>query len=533
MNRNCFLLLSLVTASFTQLTYGQIPFGVTAKQIVVNHTVEVNFTLGYDNSTNKLTESYEYVPGNRIGVNLDQIQYELRFWNVGQLGGTSGMLWWKKDYADAFLTIRYSIDNPGFVVGDPVENENELFKFGTPSYPIVPATGGPDVDDVIYHLTFTGGLSGEFNEKPPFRDGKQLIGRMPGNRIYFSYKDNSTYIAGKSPFGLSDLAINPFYFPSRDFSDWGKKEDLDLTLCPIRFCGISGTVEVRHGAEDTWSFAKYDMDLFNGDHIRVGEENSAILSFPDLSTYALKEATEIVITWSTEDQSKIMLIGGRIIANVKKMIKDGSMEYETSQAAMSIKGTTFVLETNQYASSVKVIEGIVSFTSKADGKTTLVANDQMVVADTSGLHDLQNVDLTAENDEWLKDKAYADSHPVKDPPIGTDTGNEVKIPHVTGLLQVYWLVIPVFFALLAAIVIIVHKRRKTREKNGSSAPFASIDNFSLPAPQPSPLPPVAQPLIPPVQSQPTQPCPKFCPQCGAPFFAGKKFCGKCGYKIHS
>ncbi len=93
--------------------------------------------------------------------------------------------------------------------------------------------------------------------------------------------------------------------------------------------------------------------------------------------------------------------------------------------------------------------------------------------------------------------------------------------------------------LIVVIVFIIVVRRRRRKSYSSPA----LANTQPPLPY-SPAPPVAPP--PPDTSSPVAPspphpisdiqhptAPKFCPQCGAPFVAGKKFCGKCGFKIPS
>jgi tellurite resistance-related uncharacterized protein len=93
-------------------------------------------------------------------------------------------------------------------------------------------------------------------------------------------------------------------------------------------------------------------------------------------------------------------VAGNLWANVKKMVKDGSMEVEMTQAVAGIKGTTFVLSDDGTHSTLKVIEGTVAYTSKTDDKTTLVSTGEMEIADTSGSHPKQAFDVTSETKSW-------------------------------------------------------------------------------------------------------------------------------------
>ncbi|MBL0233912.1 MAG: FecR domain-containing protein [Chitinophagaceae bacterium] len=446
----------------TAVTKAQIPFGVSAKEIILTQSVDVDITMGYIKSTGKLGD-YVYKAGNRTGVHLNKIEYELKFWNVGALGGSSGMLWWKKTYADAILTIHYSIDNPGFVIGDP--HEDKLFP-GKPFYPIVPATSSPDVDDIEYNLTFAGGPSGEFAEKSPYRDGDQLVARMPGTDIKFSYKGQRPYGNDRSPIGMSELLLNPMEFPVSAFSDWGNKEELGLVDCGARFNSLSGHVEVRHDAEPNgWKSAQLEMVLYVDDHVRTFEESSSIISFADMSTFVTKEETEIVVNSPPSKANKLKLVTGKIMANIKKMMKDGTMEIDMTQCAATIKGTTFILESSASISTLKVIEGTVDFTSKANGKTVKVSDGQIARANNQGVSMPEMADLSTDKTEWDHFKSVADQNPLKQiqNPVKTDkkskSTTKVIINERSGS-SLPWYLIPGLVLIAGLIVFLVIKQRK-------------------------------------------------------------------------
>ncbi|KAF0097796.1 MAG: FkbM family methyltransferase, partial [bacterium] len=171
----------------------------------------------------------------------------------------------------------------------------------------------------------------------------------------------------------------------------------------VRFASISGTVEVAYSIEDVaadrWHFAKMGMVIPNGLYIRTGEESGCILSFSDMSTFVLAPESMIVIT-RQEDPSKLALVAGRVWNNFKRMLKDGSMEIETSQAAMSIKGTTLVLEDTGSTSTLKVIEGAVEFKPRKGGVSTLVTGGNMISATARGADAMRRFDVAAENRYW-------------------------------------------------------------------------------------------------------------------------------------
>jgi hypothetical protein len=187
-----------------------------------------------------------------------------------------------------------------------------------------------------------------------------------------------------------------------------------------RFGGVSGQVEVEHTcAGQDWKIAKVDTPLYEGDSIKTDEDAAAILSFADMSTYVLKSDTTIILAKTQGPQSKLKLVAGNIWANVKKMIKDGSMEVECSQAVAGIKGTTFVLEESNGKSGVKVIEGSVEVTARSSGQKTTIGSGQSVQVTGSGLGSIQAFDTAAEQASWDAIKTKIPAAPV---PAATKAG---------------------------------------------------------------------------------------------------------------
>jgi hypothetical protein len=167
------------------------------------------------------------------------------------------------------------------------------------------------------------------------------------------------------------------------------------------FSSLSGQVELRHDYDiKTWTFAKMNSILYVDDHVKTGEDSSALISFADLTTFLLKSESEIVITTPPTHDSKIRLVIGNIMVNVKKMMKDGTMEIDMSQAVAGIKGTVFVAESNATASTVKGIIHNVTVTSKATGKTVTVGPGEKVTATTAGLGPVSTFNVTEEEANW-------------------------------------------------------------------------------------------------------------------------------------
>lgn len=166
----------------------------------------------------------------------------------------------------------------------------------------------------------------------------------------------------------------------------------------VRFSGLTGQVSIRpESDEDAWRGAGLKSIINLYDHVRTAEDSWAILSFPDMTTYTLNPESEVIIDTPPERDSKWKLICGKIRVNFQKMLKDGTMEIQMSQAVTGIKGTTIVCEETGDSSALKVLDGIASFKSKATGEEILVNAGEMVTATESGLSRLQSFDVEAEN----------------------------------------------------------------------------------------------------------------------------------------
>lgn len=188
-----------------------------------------------------------------------------------------------------------------------------------------------------------------------------------------------------------------------------------------RVSDLHGQVEWRpHDDEEAWSVLHFDTVIPVDAHIKTAEKSQVIISFADMSTFTLEPESEIVISSPAAADSQIKLLWGNLWVNLKKMAKDGSMEIEMSQAVAGIKGTTLVLEETGDQSTLKVIEGRVEYTSRANGDVQYVEAGEMVVATASGLSEKTTFDPKAEEAKWQAESEAIkreDSTPVTKAPF--------------------------------------------------------------------------------------------------------------------
>lgn len=187
----------------------------------------------------------------------------------------------------------------------------------------------------------------------------------------------------------------------------------------IRFSDISGSVEVllptgydSNGEpifedEEGWNYAKFDMPLPYGTKVRLGDRSRVILSMPDMSTFEIRTSdnpndpgAEIMLPTKGKKESVLKLMAGQLWGNLKKMIKEGTMDIELGQAVAGIKGTIFILNENGTESTLYVLEGQVEFRSKVNQDVVIVNAGEKITAGSNGLKPKETFDITNESKKW-------------------------------------------------------------------------------------------------------------------------------------
>lgn len=168
-----------------------------------------------------------------------------------------------------------------------------------------------------------------------------------------------------------------------------------------RFSSISKEVEVFPESDPGAIFsAKPNTVLRVDDHVLTGEESHAVITFADLSTLAIKEESEIVIDCPELRSNRVDYRRGTFWLKVKKLILGDAIEVKTNLVTMGIRGTTLVTEVTDDATTLKVLEGNVEFTSLATGETVMVGAGETVSATAGGLSEKGTFDVEAESALW-------------------------------------------------------------------------------------------------------------------------------------
>ncbi len=174
----------------------------------------------------------------------------------------------------------------------------------------------------------------------------------------------------------------------------------------IRFSDLAGEVQVCPKVDlddEAWEMAGLDDVLNVDDHIKTGgNDSSAILSLTDMTTFVMKPRTEIILSTPPEKENKITLITGKVWVNVKKMIKDGSMEVDMSQAIAGIKGTNITCSQSEDKTEnrVKVLRGVADVLIRETREIIQVNMGEELVIKPGGKTEKQEIDVQAEQKLW-------------------------------------------------------------------------------------------------------------------------------------
>ena len=171
----------------------------------------------------------------------------------------------------------------------------------------------------------------------------------------------------------------------------------------IRFSDFDGEVQVRPDSdEDAWDTAEIDMVLNVDDHIKTGDDSTAVLSLTDMTTFVMKPDSEIILATPPEKENKIKLIAGKVWVNVKRMVKDGTMDVEMSQAVAGIKGTNITCSSNLDGSEnrVKVLRGHARVLILETQQEMDVQMGEELIIKKGGKSEKQEINVQQEQKKW-------------------------------------------------------------------------------------------------------------------------------------
>jgi len=284
----------------------------------------------------------------------------------------------------------------------------------------------------------------------------------------------------------------------------------------VRFGDMHGEIDVKRYGEDDdcYIFAELNTPLHHGDVIRILPNSAIILSYSDMTSLEIKGPAVIVLDIAIPTDTKIGLLVDNIWMNFKSMVETGHIEVEMYQAAAGIKGTTFICEDDGETSTLKVIEGTVEYTSKADGETVMVSDGQMCSATSEGLGPVMDFDIQDEMENWDEDTRERTAEILAE-----------KASEGTARLFLILAACLGALALIALILFLILRSKRSRhvpDSRPASYPvYQRCTNCGATLPENTKFCVTCGKAVMPAP-------PVFCTGCGAPIARNAAFCDRCG-----
>ena len=196
----------------------------------------------------------------------------------------------------------------------------------------------------------------------------------------------------------------------------------------IRFNDLYGEVSKRcnFDDDDAYEYAEIDNVIYEDDRIRTKEESGAILGLENMSTYEMKPESILIIHAEENNTSKLEMVFGSIVGNIKKMWEGKSIELEMSHCVSGIKGTIVAFEETGKESRVWLLAGAVDVKSKKTGKVTKLKPGQRSVTGTNGVVQVKSFNIEEGAKKFgisMDDIKNHYSNSNGNAPTATQTGN--------------------------------------------------------------------------------------------------------------
>jgi len=178
---------------------------------------------------------------------------------------------------------------------------------------------------------------------------------------------------------------------------------------------ISGVVEVKQG--ETWTTAESNMELYESDSVRTGENSSASIVIFKGSIIRLDSNTEVTLTEiiQQEEGNSVTIDQefGRTWSTVQGISGIDDYEVQTPTAVASVRGTSFDVNVSENGTTIiGVIRGIVNVSTTINGTvyTVELNENYSVTVDFDEMGDPQDFD----QDDWIANNLLKDEGFVED-----------------------------------------------------------------------------------------------------------------------
>lgn len=145
---------------------------------------------------------------------------------------------------------------------------------------------------------------------------------------------------------------------------------------------IVGTANIRRSGTVNWVPARVNMPVKERDAVRTFIESELELETSDGTILKLGENATLELdkltTNGNADNTKVKILNGNLVANVKKLVNNNSkFEFETPTATAAIRGTVVGFDVGKEKTTIKVFEGVVLVTPNGTKRGVEVKDNEM------------------------------------------------------------------------------------------------------------------------------------------------------------
>lgn len=403
------ILLVLVITFFSDLNiYADVPYEVfktqSVSEVTIRNSNNVIVKDGKAVSENSWYTKKAWTVDKRVKTKLSGINYKLEFRNVWSMWneGWTSLGWYDK----AKLTISYIIEKAYHLydtgVAHPMFENNNFFEEAEDEIQYI--------DDIELDLVFDWWPYGSFRIANKDGSFSTVWNIVDWRYAYLANIPNNYY-------GVwNDVQIP---IEEKMFEEWmNKLVDPPCRDSWIRFSDYNWEVTYWLDVEDRDSFniAELDAILCVDTIISTWDDSTCVLSLADMTTFKMKPNSDIILS-NPKEESKVELIGWKILVNIKRMFKGQSIDVKMSQAMAWARWTIFELEETWTESKIKVFEWAVEFTSNSTWEKSLVwlwetqgATSEWLLEKTSKDDKEVFKKINKERQEWEK---------IKETPLNT------------------------------------------------------------------------------------------------------------------
>lgn len=296
---------------------------------------------------------------------------------------------WSSGIKRSNMVFNQNINIPIHIKAEKISGKSKKFSINVQTYF---STNGKKKKGPSFSVD-----TGKFEERIDIPKGTTKVEVYINYLGYFvKYIDNKEYEVCSEFNVEAEYEVTGIIVEETAPQPWSTEErHCNQTDSHIRFNDFWGEVKKRCNflEDDSYEFVDIETVIYEDDRIKTEEESGAILGLEDMSIFVIKPESILIIHTEEDKRTKLEVLVGNVIANVKKMIEGRSVVFEMAQCVAGIKGTIVAFEETGKESRVWLLAGSVEVKSKKTGKVTKLKPGQRSVTGSNGVVQVKSFNI--------------------------------------------------------------------------------------------------------------------------------------------